>query len=74
MPRDSLAGATVNDPKRHFATINSCIAKSLFDYLVGNGEEPGRHGETKRLHSRKIDYKLELFRLHDWQIGGLNAL
>ena len=27
------------DPKQHFATVNYCIAKGLFDHAVGEREE-----------------------------------
>jgi hypothetical protein len=33
------AGAAVNDPERHFAGANYCIAKGLFDFHVGTTEQ-----------------------------------
>ena len=64
---------------RRFVPLQiSCTAKqrawdSLFDHLVGNGEHPGREGETKRLRSLEIDHKLKLGRLHYRQVSGFGA-
>src|SRR6516162_1670823 len=35
----------------------------LLDHLVGDGEHPGREGETEHLRSLEIDHKLKLGRL-----------
>lgn len=43
-PRPCPDGAAVDDPKRHFATANYRIAKSLFDNLVGSGKQGLRNG------------------------------
>src|SRR5262245_29453648 len=40
---------------------DSC-SRSLFDHLVGAGDERGRHGETKRFRSLEIDDQLQLGR------------
>jgi hypothetical protein len=45
-----------------------------FDHLVGAGEQPWRHGETKRLSSLEVDYQLELGRVLDRQVTGFFAL
>jgi hypothetical protein len=42
--------------------------------LVGNGEQPGRKGETERLCSFEMYHKLKLVRLHYWQVSGFGAL
>src|SRR5262249_43265293 len=47
---------------------------SLFDHLVGEGEQLVRHREPERLRSFQVDHQLEPSRLHDWQIAGLGAL
>src|ERR1035441_9635471 len=47
---------------------------SLFDYLVGTGEQRGRHGEAKGLRRLEVDHKLELGRLHHRQLGWLGTL
>jgi hypothetical protein len=43
-----MAGAAVDDPSRHFATVDFHIAKDLFDHLVGATEQRERYGETER--------------------------
>jgi hypothetical protein len=45
-----------------------------FDYLVSNGEQPGRKGETELLCSVEIYHKLKLVRLHYRQFSGFGAL
>ena len=47
---------------------------SLFDHLVGGGEQRRRHGEAKHPGGLVIDDQLELRRLHDRQVCGLGAL
>jgi hypothetical protein len=49
-------------------------ATSLFDYLVGAGEQHGRHLDAERTGGRQIDDEFKLGRLHDRRIGGLGAL
>jgi hypothetical protein len=39
LPRGSMIGAAVHDPECRFTTINCCIAKGLFDHLVGAGQQ-----------------------------------
>ncbi len=51
--------AAANDPKRTFATVNYCIAKGLFDHLVGDGEHVLRHFDAKRSRRLQVDDKLE---------------
>ena len=34
--------------------------KTLFDHLVGDGEQRGRDGEAERLGDLKVDHQLEL--------------
>jgi hypothetical protein len=45
----------------------------LFDYLVGGGEQIGRHGQAECLGGLEIDHRL-VFGLLDRQIGGLSHL
>ena len=45
----------------------------LLDHLVGDGEHPGREGETEHLRSLEIDHKLKLGRLHYRQVSGFGA-
>jgi hypothetical protein len=46
----------------------------LFDYLVGDGEQPRREAESERLGGVQVDDELELGRLLDRKIGRLGAL
>jgi hypothetical protein len=47
---------------------------SLFDHLVGAGEQRGRHVETKRLCSLEVDDNIETGRLLDRYFTGLGTL
>ena len=47
---------------------------SLFDHLVGDGEQPRREAEVERLGSLDVDHELEFCRLLDGQIDWLCAL
>src|SRR5215813_10930418 len=47
---------------------------SLFDHLVGAGEEHWRHGEAERLGCLEVDDELQLGRRLHWQIGRSLAL
>jgi hypothetical protein len=53
------AGAAVDDPQRHFATINCRIAKGLFNHLVGDGENRRGHLDADRSRSLQVDDELE---------------
>src|SRR5260221_11120957 len=50
------------------------LAAVLSDHLVGAGEQARRHGDAKRLCSRKIDDEFEFRRLLGWDFRGLAAL
>src|SRR6476660_5568124 len=45
-----------------------CLAHSL-DHLVGAGGQAGRQLDAQCLRSLQVDYKLELGRLQQWQLG-----
>src|SRR5450830_1931627 len=47
---------------------------SLFNYLVGTGEQRGRHFEAKRFRGLEIDHQLEFGWLLDRQVFRLCAL
>src|SRR2546425_794042 len=47
---------------------------SLFNHVVGNGEQPWRKAQTECLGSVEVDHQLEFGRLHDRKVGGLLAL
>ena len=49
---------------------NAHIAAS-FNYVIGNSHYAGRNGDAKCLSGLEVDHKLELSRLHNWQIGSL---
>jgi len=42
------------------------IGRSLFDHLVGGGDQRLWDHQTKRLRGLEIDHKLELGWLFDW--------
>jgi len=54
LPRGSMIGAAVVDPKRHFATANYCIAKGLLDHLVGEREQRRRHCQAEYFGSLDV--------------------
>ena len=66
-----LANRDANDPKETLRVADYCIAKGLFDHLVGGSEQRGRHGEFKRLGGLEIDDEIEFGRLLDRDIAGL---
>src|SRR5262249_55758665 len=45
-------------------------ARSLFDHLVGAGEQRWRDGQAERLGGDQIDDEIELGRLLDRQVAG----
>src|SRR5262245_31149942 len=53
--------------------LTHCSKQSLLNHLVGGSEQFVRHGEAERLGRLEVDHKLELGRLHDWQVSGLLA-
>jgi hypothetical protein len=44
---------------------------TLFDHLVGAGEQHRRHVEAEGLGGRQIDNEIEPGRLLDWNVGRL---
>src|SRR5262245_29644686 len=67
-PRRRTAGASAH-PSRSSPAIG---ARSL-DHLVGAGEQCGRYGKAEHPGCLRVDYQLELGRLHDRQLGRLRA-
>ena len=55
LPRPGRSGATVDDPKRRFASINCGTAKRLFDHLVGAAEQGERKSKAERLCGFEIE-------------------
>ena len=43
--------------------------RSLFDHIVGEGEQRWRHGEAERLRGKEVDSEIELGRLFDREVG-----
>jgi hypothetical protein len=66
-----LGGSVVIDPKETLRVADYCVAKGLFDQLVGGSEQRGRNGESKRLGGLEIDDEIEFGRLLDRDIAGL---
>src|SRR5262245_23727345 len=48
---------------------NSGRSPASLDYLVGAGEQRGRHFEAERLGGREINHEIELGRLLDRKVG-----
>jgi hypothetical protein len=61
---------------RFVPQADSCTAanRSLFDHLVGNGENARRDGEPERFGGSEVDHQVEFSWLHYWQIGGFLTL
>jgi hypothetical protein len=47
---------------------------SLFDHLVGVGEQAGPNGEAERPRGLELDEEIEFRRLHHREVEGLLAL
>jgi hypothetical protein len=50
------------------------LAERLFDHLVGAAEQRKWKGQTKRLCGLEVENQLDLDRLPDRHVGGLDAL
>src|SRR5262249_15661122 len=55
-------------------TFCAAVESSLFDYLVGGGEQRLRNIETERFGGFEIDDELEFGWLLDWKVRGLRSL
>jgi hypothetical protein len=64
LPPDERQAARAN--RRHRAA-------ALFDHLVGDCQQRGRHGNAERFGGLKIDNKGKLARLLDRKIAGLRT-
>jgi hypothetical protein len=47
--------------------------ESLFDHLVGAGEQGCRYIDAKRLGSSQVDNEIEFRRLLNWKVGRVSA-
>jgi len=56
--------------------VERCVAlaPSLFDHLVGGGEQRLWNGESERFGGLEIENQLEFGRLYDRKIGGFSPL
>src|SRR5262249_22255541 len=55
-------------------TFCAAVKTSLFDDLVGGGEQRLRNIETERFGGFEIDHELEFGWLLDWKVRGLRSL
>ena len=62
------------DPERLSSTNFFCIARLLFDHLVGDGEQRCRHFDAEQSGGLQVDDKFELGRPDDRQVGRFLAL
>jgi hypothetical protein len=56
------------------ASLTQCSRQSLFDHLVGAGEQRWRHREAERLRSLEIDHQFVLGRVLHRQVARFLAL
>src|SRR5580704_16745378 len=48
-------------------------SSSLFDHLVGGGDQRWRHGQAEHLGGLEVDHQLEARRLFYWEIARIGA-
>jgi hypothetical protein len=73
--------ADIDETLEHFRVgpipdLSACskLKQSLLDHLVGERERLVRDRQAERLRGLEVDEKIELCRLHHWQIGGFGPL
>src|ERR1700737_3151159 len=60
-------------PDLHRLDRTSLRLAHLFDYLVGDGKQARRNGQTERPRGREVDDEFKPGRLHDRKVGRLFA-
>ena len=68
-PKADICSAITNVRFVPIADTCSATKASLFDHLVGAGEQRPRDGEAKRLGRVQVDHQLERRGLFQWQVG-----
>src|SRR5262245_42922337 len=71
--RTSVHGRKVPKPAVSRCSNDTQLA-TLFDHLVGAGEQAIGHREAERLRGLEVDHQLVLSRCLHWKVGGLFAL
>ena len=67
------------DPRRVLTQLRHAVGKDdaaqqLLDHLISGGQQSFRHLDAEQLGGLQVDDELELARLNDRQVDGLNTL